>query len=157
MQSQQIRFRRSSPTTMAHSSKFPRKSGQPKDHFQTRQLLHTTPYHPQSNGLIERVHKVIKTAFRALEEPEEWVNQLPLIELAFNNQVSDTNCFTPYQKTFGTTCRMPGTLLLNNTVDEISNLSKKNKNDVQIFCELMSYHQRNARPLQKGKSQIEED
>ena len=61
----------------------------------------TTPYHPQSNGLIERIHRMVKTALRALDDKEEWLNQIPLITLMLNNQTSDTNSYTPYQKTFG--------------------------------------------------------
>ena len=68
-----------------------------------------TAYHPQANGLVERVHRSIKVAFRALDEPSSWSNALPFVTLAINNQVCDNNDFTPYQMIFGQAARLPGT------------------------------------------------
>ena len=114
--------------------------------------IRSTSYHPQSNGFIERIHRMLKTALRALEEKEEWVNQIPMITLMLNNQTSDISSFTPYQKSFGKTCRVPGVILTKGTSMEDSEVAD---NDVNVFCELMSHYQREARPLSSG-SQIDE-
>ena len=111
--------------------------------------IYTTPYHPQSNGFIERIHRMVKVALRTLDDKEGWVDQIPLISLMINNQVSDINSYTPYQKTFGKFCRVPGVI-----VDSECNGSTSNK-DVEIFCEVMSHHQRHARALQSSNSQMD--
>ena len=101
----------------------------------------TTSYHPQSNGFIERIHRMVKTALRALDDQDQWINQIPLITLMLNNQVTDINSFTPYQKTFGKTGRIPGVIITNDRDDLVEN------KDIDIFCELMSHHNRYARAL----------
>ena len=70
-----------------------------------------------------------------------------------NNQVSDTNSYTPYQKSFGKTCVVPGVLLKSNDVSDNEDIEK----DVKVFCELMNYHRRSARTLNTTKSYVEQD
>ena len=117
-------------------------------------ILHikTTPYHPQANGFIERVHRILKTALRALDDKEQWVFQVPLITLMLNNQITDKNLHTPYQKTFDKTCRVPGVILADENLD--INLGDK---EVQIFCELMSHHHRQARLLDNSRCQMDDN
>jgi hypothetical protein len=66
-------------------------------------ILHrsTTAYHPQANGKIERIHKILKSSIRSLNQPAAWHRSLPYITLQINNQTSGINSFTPFQLTFG--------------------------------------------------------
>lgn len=42
----------------------------------------TTAYHPQANGLVERIHRHLKSALRARLSGPNWVDELPWILLA---------------------------------------------------------------------------
>ena len=115
--------------------------------------IRTTTYHPQSNGLIERVHRVIKTALRTLEDKENWVQQVPYITLMLNNQVSDRNSYTPYQMVFGMNGRLPGQMLF--PEEEEDGELPMDDRTLQVFCELMTNHQRQARPLNSSAGYVD--
>ena len=103
----------------------------------------TTTYHPQANGLVERIHRTIKVAFRALDDPSSWAKTLPLITLAINNQVSDNNNYTPYQMVFGQAARLPGVFFFNDSPEDNNTLQPINQ--LQAFQENMRHFQRTSR------------
>ena len=115
---------------------------------------HTTSYHPQANGLVERVHRVIKVAFSALDDPTDWANHLPLVQLMLNNQICDRAHFTPFQMAFGQAANLPGAFVgvRQTEPDEPATL-----NELLIFFQNMQFHQREARALPVRKAQIEND
>lgn len=41
----------------------------------------TTAYHPQANGIVERLHRQLKAALRAADDPVHWCARLPLVLL----------------------------------------------------------------------------
>ena len=41
------------------------------------QLRHSTAYHQQAQGMIERVNRALKMALKCAEAPTEWHNNLP--------------------------------------------------------------------------------
>ena len=43
--------------------------------------IRTTAYHPIANGLVERFHRQLKAAIKALNNPNHWVDSIPLILL----------------------------------------------------------------------------
>ena len=40
-----------------------------------------TAYHPAANGLVERFHRQLKSALKAHDNPDQWVELLPLVML----------------------------------------------------------------------------
>ena len=52
--------------------------------------IKTTAYHPQANGLVERFHRSLKTSLATRTDSANWVDELPLILLAWRNTIKKT-------------------------------------------------------------------
>lgn len=69
--------------------------------------LRTTAYHPQSNGLIERWHRTLKSAIMCQETPS-WSDVLPTILLGLRTTHKDDIGASPAEMLYGQTLRLPG-------------------------------------------------
>ena len=117
-------------------------------------INHTTAYHPQSNGAIERVHRDLKTMMRSLPHAGEWAQHLPLFAMAYNNQACDVNTYTSFQHLFGQPGRLPGHLL---SSDDLPSEGQISSIHTEAFMELMSWHRRRARSLPDNKPFIHKE
>ena len=67
----------------------------------------TTAYHPQSNGLVERMHRQLKAALRCTATPR-WTDALPLILLGIRSALkTDLGCSSS-ELVYGSPLRLPG-------------------------------------------------
>ena len=107
-----------------------------------------TAYHPQANGAIERVHRCLRSAFRALPDPNQWVTQLPFLVLTLNNVTCDINHYSAFQHTFGQPANLPGTMLF---PSDITTSPQVDWFQTAAFAEIMSHHHRDARPLPNNR------
>ena len=59
----------------------------------------TTPYHPRSDGLVERFNRTLLAmlAMFVSQEHDNWDDLLPFMMLAYNTTVHTTTGFTPYR------------------------------------------------------------
>nr|VZI30326.1 unnamed protein product [Spirometra erinaceieuropaei] len=72
--------------------------------------IRTTAYHLAANGMVERFHRQLKTALRAVEDPGNWSDNLPLALLGIRAALkSDLGCSSA-ELVFGTTLRLLPTL-----------------------------------------------
>ena len=71
----------------------------------------TTAYHPQSNGMLERFHRRLKTALRARSSSPAWSSQLPLILLHLRATPRDDFPRSPAEAVYGAQLVLPGQLL----------------------------------------------
>ncbi len=70
-------------------------------------------YHPQSNGVVERLNRKIITCLRALINPYsiEWDKWIPTVKCALNTQVNSATGESPHYIIFGEDKLLPHVLL----------------------------------------------
>lgn len=69
--------------------------------------LRTTAYHPQSNGMVERFHRTLKSALMCVDA-KHWSDRLPLVLLGIRAAVKeDFNCSVA-ELVYGQQLRIPG-------------------------------------------------
>ena len=61
------------------------------------QKTHTTPYHPQSDGMVERFNRTLTTMLSGFvnENHTDWDEQLPYVMMAYRSSVHESSGFTP--------------------------------------------------------------
>ncbi len=70
--------------------------------------LRTSPYHPQTNGMVERMHGTLKSVLgRCIEEKEDWVAQVPLALYVLRQMPHSDSGFSPFDMVFGFRVRTP--------------------------------------------------
>lgn len=70
--------------------------------------IRTTAYHPAANGLVEQLHRHLKTALTAHGDTVHWTEHLPLVLLGVRSAIkSDLGCTTA-ELVYGTTLCLPG-------------------------------------------------
>ena len=75
--------------------------------------VHTTPYHPQTNGSAERVHQTLQRMIGKLdlEKRKKWPAHIGSIIIAYNSTRSQVTGYSPYYLMFGCRPRLPIDLL----------------------------------------------
>ena len=70
---------------------------------------HTTPYHPQSDGLVERLNRTILSmlATTIKDHGEEWEDHLAKVCFAYNTSIHKSTGFTPFYLMYGRQARIP--------------------------------------------------
>lgn len=70
--------------------------------------IKTTAYHPQSNGMIERFHRQLKTSLKTYNDPINWVTNLPIVLLSLRTTCKEPINCSPAELVYGTTLHIPG-------------------------------------------------
>ena len=66
--------------------------------------LRTTAYHPKSNGMVERLHRTLKTAITASKK--EWLQALPVVLLGIRATVNESG-YAPFTAVTGSMLLQP--------------------------------------------------
>jgi Integrase core domain/Integrase zinc binding domain len=71
----------------------------------------TTAYHPEANGMVERLHRRLKDALRAREASARWAEHLPWILLGLRAASTDQAKRSPAEAVYGSSLMLPGQYL----------------------------------------------
>lgn len=82
------------------------------------QKLQTTAFHPESNGSLERSHRVLKEYLRHYikEDESNWEDWIPYAVHVYNTSTHTSTGYTPFQLVYGFKSTMPSILQGNPSV-----------------------------------------
>ncbi len=70
--------------------------------------IRTLPYHPQFNGIVERMHGTLKSVLgRCVDDKVDWVSQVPLALYVLRQMPHSDSGFSPFDLVFGFRVRTP--------------------------------------------------
>ena len=104
--------------------------------------IQTTSYHPESNGALERSHRVLEEYLRNFikESQEDWDNWIPFATFTYNTTPHSATEFSPYELLFGYSPNLPTSIdkpiKVHYTYDDfVANLKQKLQYSRQVAKE----------------------
>jgi hypothetical protein len=89
----------------------------------------TTAYHPQANGMVERLHHLLKDALRTRGANASWAAELPWVLLGLRSQPREDSNISRAQAVYGTPLVLPNqylsiddTVTMNEFLVQINNI-----------------------------------
>ena len=83
------------------------------------QQLRTTVYHPQTNGMVERMHSTLEGMLtKAHSRDMDWAQQIPFALFALRRLPNRDTLLSPFELVFGRNVRTPLELLCHGWVEE---------------------------------------
>jgi hypothetical protein len=72
-------------------------------------LIHSSAYHPQTDGQTERVNQILEDMLRAcvMEYPGSWDKNLSWAEFSYNNSYQESLKMASYEALYGWQCHTP--------------------------------------------------
>lgn len=93
--------------------------------------IRTTAYHPQANGMVERMHRQMKASLMARCNSTHWAEEIPIILLGLRTAIKEDLKCCPAELVYGQTIRIPGEIIVpskptnSNPIDFLLNLKQK--------------------------------
>lgn len=69
----------------------------------------SSPYHPQTNGGLEKTHRVIKEMLRHNVDKHayNWCENIPFVVFSFNSAIHESTQYQPYELLYGNPIDVP--------------------------------------------------
>ena len=71
----------------------------------------TTAYHPQANGMVERMHRQLKDSLKARATHQRWMDELPFVLLGLRTTWRQEPDCSPAELVYGQALNVPGQFL----------------------------------------------
>ncbi len=72
------------------------------------QKVRTSPYHPQSNGCVERMHSTLKSVLsKCIDAKRDWAAQIPFVLFILRQMPNSDSLFSPFDLVYGFRVRTP--------------------------------------------------
>ena len=117
----------------------------------------TTPFHPQSNAVIERMNKTLQNILAKCvnEERSNWSQQLPYVMMAYRSSVHESTGYTPQFLVFGQELSLPLNCMYPNPQEnETTDSHKFVHNKQQAYHRAFELVRRNLNEKQKRRNAI---
>lgn len=75
----------------------------------------TTAYHPQGNGMVERLHRQLKAALMARGKSNSWSENIPFVLLGIRTEIKEDLKCTSAELVYGQNLRLPSDLVVSNS------------------------------------------
>ena len=121
--------------------------------------VHSSPYHAQSNGIVERFHGTLKPMLKktVLDHPRLWHRYLPALLFACRELKNESTGFSPFELLFGRKARGPIDFLADSLTDTDSQSVSRSifqhvhelKNTISDMSQLAKQSVQEARNTQK--------
>ena len=67
----------------------------------------SSPYHPQTNGMVERLNRTLCESLAKVKEDDDWDLHIPAVLLAYRTKRHATTGYTPFQLVYGRQATLP--------------------------------------------------
>ena len=117
----------------------------------------TTPFHPQSNAVIERMNKTLQNMLAKCinEEQSNWSQQLPYVMMAYRSSVHESTGYTPQFLVFGQELSLPLDCMYPNPQENTTtDIHEFVHNKQQAFQRAFELVRRNLNEKQKRRNAI---
>ena len=120
-------------------------------------LIRTTPYHPHTDGLVERFNKTLKSMLRkaAIYEGKDWDKMVPYLLFAYREVEQSSTGFSPFELVYGRSVCGPLDVLKEmweaeeDTSESVVSYVLTIQDRLQKMKELMAENLREAQQTQK--------
>ena len=123
-----------------------------RNFLETYNITHefSSPYHPQSQGVIERFHRTFKTMLKTYSNENEriWDTLCPMLIFAVRDTVQDSIGYSPFQMIFTHNVRSPLSILKEQVLEDkqlqdvtLEDLKSKIKNTWELAKENLAHVQ----------------
>ena len=110
------------------------------------ELHHTSAYHPQANGMIERFHRTLKTALKARLTGPNWVEELPWVLLGLRTTPKEDLGYSSAELVYGEPLTIPGELVSSKSAKSMDDLLLNFRLNIPLYAPRPASHHTSARP-----------